>query len=116
MGARFIGDQQAASMNATMAANYGIVGSMQKLGPGIWIDNKSVFGVTLLQGPPGFPGGASAWQSKVLSNICGGGHLGPFNLDDGVGLNSGLVGTTSLDRSSLLNKDLIFNPVVTRAA
>lgn len=86
-----------------------------KLGPGVVVDSTSVFGATLLQGPPGFPGGAAAWQTLVLGKISGGGHLGPFNADDGAGLNSGLMGSVSLDKSSQIGKDIYVNPGVTRA-
>src|SRR5690242_13621091 len=65
MGARFFSDNQAAMMNANMAKNYGISGqgNIQKLGPNMNIDKTSAFGFTLLQGPPGYPGGAAAWQT-----------------------------------------------------
>src|SRR4051812_24175875 len=44
MGARFIGEDQAALMNATIAANYGISGTnLLKLGPNLVIDTTSPF-------------------------------------------------------------------------
>lgn len=107
MGARFIGEDQAALMNATVAANYGITGTnLQKLGPNLVIDTTSPFGAVLLQGPPGFPGGAAAWQTNVLGKISGGGHRGPFNMDDGAGANTGLMGGASAFKSTQLGKDL----------
>jgi len=121
MGARFFSEAQAAAMNSTMAGNYGISGtSLLKLGPGVVIDTTSVFGMTLLQGPAGFPStgyanSAAAWQALVLSKISAGGHLGPFNADDGAGLNSGLLGSVSLDRATLLGRDVNFYPGPSRA-
>src|SRR5258708_431772 len=46
MGARFISENQAASMNGNMANNYGINGqaTLQKLGPNMVIDKTSPFG------------------------------------------------------------------------
>ncbi len=111
MGARFISDAQAASMNSNMAANYGISGqaNLRKLGPNMNIDSTSPFGATLLQGPPGFPGGMAAWQSSVLNKISGGGHLGPFNADDGAGSDTGLLGGVSPFKTSQIGKDLRIN-------
>ena len=111
MGARFISDAQAASMNAGMAANYGISGqaNLIKLGPNMVIDKTSPFGFTILQGPPGFPGGAAAWQSSVLNKISGGAHLGPFNADDGAGSDSGLLGGVSPFKTSQIGKDIRLN-------
>lgn len=107
MGARFIGEDQAALMNTTMAANYGISGTnLQKLGPNLVIDTTSPFGATLLQGPTGFPGGSAAWQSTVLNKLSGGGHRGPFNMDDGAGSNTGLMGSASPFKPSQMGKDL----------
>ncbi len=107
MGARFIGEDQAAMMNATIAANYGITGTnLLKLGPNMVIDTTSPFGATLLQGPAGFPGGAAAWQTTVLNKISGGGHRGPFNMDDGAGANTGLMGGVSPFKDSQMGKDL----------
>jgi hypothetical protein len=108
MGARFISEAQASLMNATMAANYGISGqsTLVKLGPNMVIDSLSPFGYTLLQGPLGYPGGAVMWKTNVLSKISGGGHLGPFNADDGAGVNSGLIGGVSPFKSSQMGKDL----------
>ena len=107
MGARFIGEDQAGMMNAAMAANYGISGTnLLKLGPNLVIDSTSAFGATLLQGPPGFAGGAAAWQSTVLNKISGGGHRGPFNMDDGAGANTGLIGAASPFKASQMGKDL----------
>jgi hypothetical protein len=107
MGARFIGDDQAALMNATMAANYGITGTnLLRLGPNLVIDTTSPFGATLMQGPPGFAGGAAAWQTTVLNKLSGGGHRGPFNLDDGAGANTGLLGGTSPFKVSQMGKDV----------
>jgi len=55
-GARFIGDDQATSMNATMAANYGISGQANLVSIGnLRVDKTSPFGATLLQGPPATP-------------------------------------------------------------
>jgi hypothetical protein len=107
MGARFIGEDQAALMNATMAANYGITGTnLLKLGPNLVIDTTSPFGATLMQGPAGFPGGAAGWQTTVLNKISGGGHRGPFNMDDGAGVNTGLMGGASPFKASQMGKDL----------
>ena len=107
MGARFIGDDQAAGMNSTMASNYGISGSnLLKLGANLWVDTTSPFGATLLQGPPGFAGGASGWQSTVLNKLSGGGHRGPFNMDDGAGANTGLMGATGAFKTSQMGKDI----------
>jgi hypothetical protein len=108
MGARFISEAQASLMNATMAANYGISGqaNLVRLGPNMVIDSTSPFGFTLLQGPPGYPGGAAAWKTNVLSKISGGGHLGPFNQDDGAGQNTGLVAGVSPFKVSQMGKDL----------
>ncbi len=108
MGARFISDAQAASMNATMAANYGISGqaNLVKLGPNLNIDKTSPFGFVILQGPPGYTGGSAAWQANVLSKLSGGGHLGPFNQDDGAGDNTGLVAGVSPFKASQMGKDL----------
>jgi len=112
MGARFIPESLASGLTATGATNYGITGgaNLLTIAPGMVIDTTSPFGIALMQGPPGFAGGPSMWQSKVLKNICAGGHMGPFNLDDGAGVNSGLWGSVSLDQSSTLGKDLWFNP------
>ncbi len=107
MGARFIGDDQAGLMNATMAANYGITGTnLVRLGPNLNIDSTSPFGATLLQGPTGFPGGAAAWRTNVLSKLSAGGHRGPFNMDDGAGVNTGLLGGISAFKASQMSKDL----------
>ncbi len=107
MGARFIGDDQASLMNATMAANYGITNTnLIQLGPNVWIDSTSAFGATILQGPPGFNGGAAAWRTTVLSKISGGGHRGPFNMDDGAGVNTGLIGGVSSFKAAQMAKDL----------
>ncbi len=107
MGARFIGEDQAAIMNATVAANYGISGTnLLKLGPNLVIDTTSPFGATIMQGPPGWVGGAADWQSKVLSNISGGGHRGPFNADDGAGANTGLMGGVASFKNTQMAKDL----------
>jgi len=117
MGARFIGEAQMNAMNATMAANYGITGTnLVKLGSNLVIDSTSPFGFTLLQGPPGYPGGAAAWRANVLSKISGGGHLGPFNADDGAGQNSGLIGAVSPFKVSQMGKDLVVNGSVTPAS
>lgn len=111
MGARFISDMQAAVMNATMAANYGISGqaNLVKLGPNLNIDSTSPWGMTLLQGPNGYPGGAAAWKTNVLSKLSAGGHLGPFNADDGAGVNSGLIGGVSPFKTSVMGKDIRVN-------
>jgi hypothetical protein len=111
MGARFISEAQAAVMNAGMAANYGISGqaNLRKLGPNLVIDTTSPFGFTILQGPPGYPGGAAAWQTNVLSKISGGAHLGPFNADDGAGVDTGLIGGVSPFKVSTMGKDLRVN-------
>lgn len=107
MGARFIGEDQAGVMNATIAANYGITGTnLKKLGSNLVIDTTSPFGATLLQGPPGFPGGSAAWQTTVLAKISGGGHRGPFNSDDGAGANTGLIGGVTPFKATQMGKDL----------
>lgn len=107
MGARFIAEDQAALMNPTVAANYGITGTnLLKLGPNLVIDTTSPFGAVIMAGPPGFTGGAAAWQANVLSKISGGGHRGPFNMDDGAGANTGLLGGASAFKSTQLSKDL----------
>jgi hypothetical protein len=116
MGARFFSEYQASIMNSGMAALYGITGTnLIKLGPGLVVDSTSVFGKTLMLGPPGFPGGATAWQSNVLGNVSAGGHLGPFNADDGAGVNLGMIGSVSLDKISSMGKDLSLNPGPARA-
>ncbi|MGE4132279.1 MAG: hypothetical protein AB7F86_11620 [Bdellovibrionales bacterium] len=111
MGARFISDAQAAVMNAGMARNYGITGqaNLVRLGPNMVVDRTSPFGFTLMQGPPGYPGGATAWQNNVLKKISGGAHLGPFNQDDGAGENTGLLGGVSPFKVSQMGKDLKIN-------
>lgn len=108
MGARFISENQAAMMNANMAANYGISGqaNLVKLGPNMVVDSTSPFGFTLLQGPPGYVGGPAAWRTNVLSKISGGAHLGPFSADDGGGSNTGLLGGVSPFKASTMGKDL----------
>ncbi len=107
MGARFIGEDQAAMMNPTIAANYGISGTnLLKLGPNLVIDTTSPFGATIMQGPPGWVGGSADWQTKVLSKISGGGHRGPFNSDDGAGSNTGLLGGAAAFKNTQLGKDL----------
>jgi hypothetical protein len=118
MGARFISDEQAAMMSAGMAANYGISGqaNLVKLGPNMVVDKTSPFGFALMQGPPGYPGGAAAWQTNVLNKISGGGHLGPFNADDGAGSDSGLIGGVSPFKESQMGKDLMINTSRTPAA
>ncbi len=118
MGARFISEAQAAAMNANMASNYGISGqgNLQKLGPNMVVDKTSPFGFTILQGPPGYPGGATAWQTKVLAKISGGAHLGPFNQDDGAGINSGLLGGVSPFKMSQMGKDIKIGVANTLAA
>lgn len=117
MGARFFSEAQAAMMNPTMAANYGITGggNLMKLGPNLVIDKTSPFGFTLLQGPPGYTGGAAAWQANVLSKVSGGGHLGQFNQDDGAGQNTGLIANVSPFKSSQMGKDLNVGTSVTPA-
>lgn len=116
MGARFIGDVQKNMMNPTMAGNYGISGTnLVSLGPNMVVDSTSPFGYTLLQGPPGYPGGAAAWKTNVLSKISGGGHFGPFNADDGAGQNSGLIGAASPYKNSQMGKDLVIGASVTPA-
>lgn len=108
MGARFMSEAQAAAMNANMAKNYGVSGqaNLKKLGPNMVIDTTSPFGFTLMQGPPGYPGGATAWQTNVLSKISGGAHLGPFNQDDGAGENTGLLGGVGTFKVSKMAKDI----------
>src|SRR6185437_12368512 len=108
MGARFISEAQAAVMTAGMAGNYGINGqaTLVKLGPNMVIDSTSPFGATLLAGPAGYAGGAAGWKTNVLSKISGGGHLGPFNQDDGAGENTGLLGGVSPFKTSTMGKDL----------
>lgn len=107
MGARFIAEDQAAIMNETVARNYGITGTnLLKLGPNLVIDTTSAFGATLMQGPPGFAGGAAGWQATVLNKLSAGGHRGPFNADDGAGSNTGLLGGASPYKASQLGKDL----------
>jgi hypothetical protein len=120
MGARFISEAQAAMMNVNMAGNYGISGqaNLQKIGPNLVVDKTSPFGFTLLQGPPGFPGGPAGWQANVLSKVSGGGHLGPFNQDDGAGQNTGLIGGVGPFKVSTMAKDLsigVSNTVATWA-
>lgn len=108
MGARFIAEDQLSLMNTTMAANYGISGTnMLKLGTNLVIDTTSPFGATLMQGPPGFAGGAAGWQTTVLNKLSGGGHRGPFNLDDGAGANTGLLGGSSPFKASQMGKDIL---------
>jgi hypothetical protein len=118
MGARFISENQAALMSTGMARNYGISGqaNLMKLGPNMVIDKTSPFGATLLQGPPGYVGGAAAWQANVLSKISGGGHLGPFNQDDGAGENTGLIGGVGNLKQTTLGKDIKFNTSKASAA
>jgi hypothetical protein len=112
MGSRFFGDQQADAMNATMAANYGISGTnLKRLGPNFWIDTKSVFGATIMAGPPGFVGN---WETLVLNKVSAGGHLGPFTADDGAG-DSGLLGAVSPYKTSQVGKDLFIDYVNSRA-
>src|SRR5262249_44458082 len=93
MAARFIGDDQATSMNATMAANYGISGQANLVSIGnLRVDKTSPFGATLLQGPPGYT--SAQWQA-VLARVSGGGHRGQFNQDDGAGPGTGPPGGAS---------------------
>ncbi len=108
ISARWISDAQADVMNAGMAANYGISGqaNLIRLGPNFVIDGVSPFGFTILQGPPGYPGGPAAWRTNVLSKVSGGAHLGPFNQDDGAGENTGLSGGVSPYKVSSMGKDL----------
>jgi hypothetical protein len=117
MGARFISDQQAQMMNAGMARNYGISGqgNLERLGPNLNIDRTSPFGAALLQGPNGYSGGAAAWRTNVLSKLSGGGHLGPFNADDGAGQNLGNIGAVSPFKSSQMGKDLLIGASSTLA-
>jgi hypothetical protein len=107
MGARFIGDDQAAAMTATMAANYGISGqsNLVKVGT-LNVDRTSPFGATLLQGPPGYR--ADQWAA-VLAKVSGGGHRGQFNQDDGGGVNTGLLGGASPFKASQMGKDIRIN-------
>jgi hypothetical protein len=107
MGARLLGEQQAQSMNATMAANYGISGNLEKLGLNVYVDRTSPFGAALLQGPNGYTGGAAAWRTNVLNKLSLGGHLGPFNADDGAGQNLGNFGAVTPFKSSQMGKDLL---------
>jgi hypothetical protein len=118
MGARFIGEAQAAAMSVGMADNYGISGqaNLVRLGPNMVIDSTSPFGATLLQGPNGYAGGAAAWRANVLSKISGGAHLGPFNQDDGAGDNTGLIGGVSPFKLSTMGKDLRIGVSKTPAA
>lgn len=117
MGARFISEAQAASMNSAMAANYGISGAanLVKLGPNFVVDSTSPFGFVLMQGPPGYAGGAAAWQTNVLAKVSAGGHLGPFNADDGAGENTGLLGGVSPFKISQMAKDIKIGNSVTLA-
>jgi len=104
MGARFIGDDQASTMNATMAANYGISGQANLVSIGnLRVDKTSPFGATLLQGPPGY---TNAQWMAVLAKVSGGGHRGQFNQDDGAGVDTGLLGGASPFKSSQMGKDL----------
>lgn len=108
VSARFISDAQVAGMTAGMARNYGVSGQANyvRLGPNVNIDQTTPFGFTLLQGPPGYPGGAAAWRTNVLSKLSGGAHMGPFNQDDGAGVNTGLVAGASPFKVSSMGKDL----------
>jgi hypothetical protein len=107
MGARFIGDDQASSMNATMAANYGISGQANLVSIGnLRVDKTSPFGATLLQGPPGYTN--AQWQA-VLARVSGGGHRGQFNQDDGAGVDTGLLGGASPFKASQIGKDIRIN-------
>ncbi len=118
IGSRFISEAQAASaaVSKTMANNYGITGAnLVKLGPNLVIDGTSAFGFTLLQGPPGYTGGPTAWQANVLNKLSGGGHLGPMNQDDGAGENTGLVGDIGLFKASQMGADLKLGVNVTLA-
>ncbi|MBY0471607.1 hypothetical protein K2X30_10620 [bacterium] len=118
MGARFISEAQAAAMTVGMASNYGISGqaNLRRLGPNLVIDSTSPFGATILAGPNGYPGGAAAWQANVLSKVSGGGHLGPFNQDDGAGVNTGLVAGISPFKVSQMGKDIKIRANATPAA
>jgi hypothetical protein len=118
IGARWVSDAQAASMNASMAANYGQVGAadMVRLGQNFNVGGTTVFGRALMEGPPGYPGGAAAWRANVLSKVSGGGHLGPFNQDDGAGQNRGYLGRVSPFKKSDMGKDLAFTNNRTLAA
>lgn len=107
MGARFIGDDQASTMNATMAANYGISGQANLVSIGnLRVDRTSPFGATLLQGPPGYTN--AQWQA-VLARVSGGGHRGQFNQDDGAGVDTGLLGGATPFKSSQMGKDIRIN-------
>lgn len=109
-GARIIGDAQATAIAAStsMAANYGVLGTdMVNLGPNLNVSASSPFGAALLAGPNGYTGGAAAWKTNVLSKLSAGGHLGPFNQDDGAGQNTGLWGTVSPMKVSQVGKDIV---------
>ena len=111
MGARFLSTQQMNYINnpvsgATIATNYGVT-SVTNIGANLNVDPNSPFGAVLLAGPPGYPGGSAAWKTNVLSRVSAGGHLGPFNQDDGAGEDSGLIGGVSPFLSSPLGKDIV---------
>lgn len=109
VSSRFFSDLQAQSIASSAAIQriYGVAGgNIVRLGPNVNIAADSPFGFTLLQGPPGYPGGAAAWRTNVLSKISGGAHMGPFNLDDGAGDNTGLVAGASPFKVSTMGKDI----------
>jgi hypothetical protein len=120
MGARFFSDVQAQMLasSTSMASNYGVTGvgtNIVRIGPNMNVDSTSPFGFTILQGPLGYPGGPAAWQANVLRKVSGGGHLGPFNQDDGAGQNTGLVGGVSPFKTSTMGKDIRIGVAVTMA-
>jgi hypothetical protein len=107
VGAMFINQQQATMMNATIAANYGIVQTdVTQVGANYYLSKSSPFGMAIMTPPPGF---SQATWNAVLAKTSLGGHYGAFNQDDGAGENSGLLGGSASFKPSVLGKDLRIN-------
>ena len=105
-GARFLNPTQAsivaASTNA--ASRYGISGTaVQKVGLNMFVDPTSMFGKTIMTPMPGF---TQAQWSAALAQCSLGGNWGPYNLDDGGGNNTGLLGTVGGLKASAVGKSI----------
>jgi hypothetical protein len=107
VGAMFLNQQQVSFMNASAAANYGIVqADIAQVGANWYLSTSSPFAIALMTPPSGMS--QAAWNALLMKTSLGG-HYGAFNQDDGAGENSGLLGGASSFKPSVLGKDLRAN-------
>ena len=89
------------------ASNYGIVqADIVQVGANWYVANSSPFAMALMTPPAGFS--QTQWNAVLMKTSLGG-HYGAFNADDGAGINTGLLGSASPIKSSLMGKDLRIN-------